>query len=1512
MLSLLQVLGTKASSGTKIRKKRHLGRQACHEVTVLPITTRVLTRQLQQTRLRSGVRGRPVALESSQGRVKREKCPGDITLGLIKNNEVTETMKNLNRIQLSRKTRSGPVGCLEDSEGIGSIPGDNSIPQTQTQGTENWFVHFIDEYDGTNPIFNVFYKDGKYDCILDTGAGVNLVGDKTLANMIPQYHDVKVPTNTKARSVTGKGIPLEGKISMDLHFGGKVHKNMVFEITKDSDTFIIGNPFLYEQDLVILPRIGFGTRIPHIPKTSPRHKTIKIFAAQDTLVEKGDCTTMTVKPKLQRRQWIADINRSFLISDYKLDDGTQLYPTISALSEEGMFIATIQNIEGSSDTTIKAGTHVGFATTEFQDGEELVTSVMADMVDIQRTIISEGVANPQVHHIPVADLIEGQQDLDDVDTDIQPPGFDIYGPQPGKIYTDKRQPCSLFDTQRENEGGTVETAHIHASSTRAIAQIRNILRRHEKIFSKHNYDIGHFVIDGVIQKVKLTLSDTTPIVEKYRTISPLKREAAIQILDQLEKSQIITRKASGFASQAVWVSKSLPELTPERAAELNIEYVPGAKDPTGKRNLRFCQDYRQLNSRLQQVQWPMPSVKNVLGRLKNTKYVTVLDASHSFYSIELDEQSKLYTGFQSCERNLVMNRLAMGLKSSSAILNACLAKTLQGLEGCTIPYSDNILIISDDEDTHVRDIDRVLTALSDHGWKFKLAKCHWAVVGSLKIFGMLINLQDSTIQPDPTKIKTIKELPLPSKKRQLRAFLGGIGYFIECLPDIGAALATLQDLTRLTKTGKDESVIWSEEARRAFKTIKDALGEVNRIYMPDWQKDFHLVVDAGPNHTSTMLVQINDHGNWVPLGFFNKKLTDREKKLSQVEREALAIVYGLRQTSYYVAHAKTFIHSDNKPFVLLKKYSGVNTKLARWKLWLDSFDHELVWNSASTPAISFTDFLSRPPSEKIKNRTITAADIEDMPQDIPDGIYTQPQYNKLLEEIINKDENEQINKETEAALVMAATLTTPGMVGIPPTRESEQMAYSIAAVTTRRQTSMMEAPSRTTANGRVPSNPEEALVEIVVNECPYLNLDQLRHLQRTCSKLGPIYNNVEQFPDYIIHDRLLIRKFCHGEIRRLLMTVPVCLADDLISELHKGSTATHHGKKKLIQMVRTRYFIPSLRQRVAKIIDNCGICGFYKPKLGPKGGPRPNATKVKARGPGDLWSMDHIQIVSTPDAEGNTSLLCFVDNYSHFLVCKAVPKTITAKYAATVFLEQIIARFGVPRALLSDNGPDMDNELFREMANLLGINKITISAGSAKSNGICEKVQGLVLASIRHQAAQYRIPPRHFADLAIWAALAHNSTPFQDMNPPLSPAEIFLGHSISESTFFGFANAAYAYANLEQFNTRMIAAQMTISEIVGTRERYLSELEEKKRIITAPQWDFPTGTLVALRDKAQATIQHNKKLRPRYRGVFIVVKQTATSCLIRPYSSETILQDMETEEVATRGRGKPLPRYVSH
>ena len=1393
----------------------------------------------------------------------------------------------LNRIMEEATSRSGIHGRIEAQEGMGGNPEHDTTEEPKH--TKEWFVPFAEEYDGKNPVIIAELENKKVRALLDTGAQVHIIGNITLYNIMGDFSPLLRSTRTTATDVKGRPVPILGKITMEIKLGRSA-RNVVFEVIDGADTLIIGNQILYDEDLVLIGRRGIGTRKKATEMLNVREETrMQVYTRDDELIEKGNCKRVTVKVKGPRRHWGININRIFLIDEDEIE-GLQIHPTISHLNEAGELVAIISNTSGSQDMTIEKGTRIAQATTEYIEGEELVSEAMADMAEIQENI----------NHISASEIVSNEKQKQGRSADVMPPGFQLDGPQPGGISEDPGK--GKYDAERENEGGTWETAHIHFQQENHKNQVRQLLKKHQKIFSKHNYDIGSFTVGGRIQKVKLKVTDKTPIVEKYRQISPAKRETAEAILRQLEKANIITRKASGFASQAVWVQKALPELTPERAQELGIDFVPGAKDPTGKRNLRFCQDFRTLNSRLETVQWPLPAVKQVLARLGRTKYVSVLDASHSFYCIELDEESKIYTGFQALERSYVMNRLAMGLSCSSGILNACLAKTLQGLEHCVVPYSDNILVLSDSADQHIEDLSRVLKALEDHGWMFKLAKCHWAVRKTLKVFGMQVDLEKKTISPDEEKLNNIRETQRPTTKKQLRSFLGSIGYFVECLPDIGEPLAELNDLTKTTQGNKGEAVNWTPESEKAFKDIMNTLGRSHEIHMPDWKEPMHLVTDAGPKHTASMLLQIKDE-KWVPLGFYSKKLSPTEQNLSQIEKEALAVIYGLKQTNYYTSHVKTFIHSDNKPFVLLKKYASQNTKLSRYKMFIDSYDHVLVWNKATEPAIKMVDFISRPPSKKLLNKQITKEDLESLPKNIPDGIYNPEQYNHILDEILGNQEDIGETKNGRATIASAMAQARH------PTRLEivrEEYAAKIRKAT-ERQTRRLGKPSQKTTIENKAKTEEESLMELVVNDCPYLNLEKLAELQRECSKLGPIYKNIKRYPEYTIHGEILLKRFRYKEIKKILLCVPVTLADDLVSDLHRGVASTHAGEKKLRNLIRTRYFIPQLRRRVRKCVQNCGICNYYKPRN--KGGPRPDAKKITPRHPSDIWAMDIVQVTSNADENGHDALICFVDLYSHFLICKPIKKNITAKEAADIFLSEVIARFGVPRGLLSDNASNMDNELWREMANLLCIDKFTISPGSPKSNGICEKVQGLIVNAIKYQAAQYRVKPKDWASLAIWACLAHNATPFDEIKPPLSPAEIFLGRSIPESSFFGFANAAYSFRNLEDFNRHMVAAQMTISEIMNSRNRYLEEMEEKKKILTAPHWDFPTGTLVALKDKTQARENNYIKLRPKYRGVFIVVKQMPTACLIRAFSSESILEDMESELTAPRGRGRPLPRY---
>ena len=510
----------------------------------------------------------------------REPCPADkIRLATT----TTETTTNINRLRSHTSTRSGAAAIVEATTGIGQRPiREEPIPKDYKASPDDdgWFTPFLEGYDGVNPALRIKCNGKTTTCVLDTGAGCNLIGTDTLHEICPNFHDNMRTTTTRARDVRNKPVPLAGKIELEVVLGGNNPKRVMMEVVQDQDMLILGNPLLYEEDLVIIAREGLGTRTA-LPSGGVRKRTpvYKIYTTETQPLERNDVVEVRVSTDKPLRTWAVDINRPFLIgADPVETQDTPLHPTLSTLHSDGTLIALVDTRGLAQDTVLEKGTYLGTASADFTQAEQVVTKVMADLTDIERDI----------RHVSATQMIEGEDTLDGSDMEIEPPGFELEGPKTGVARRRRNPGETKYDTERENEGATPETAMLHTKDPREREKMRELLKKHRNLFSRSNYDIGHFVVSGSVQKVKLTLSDSTPIVEKYRNLSPAKRAAAEQILNELERAKIISRKASQFASQAVWVTKAAPELTVNRAKELGIPFVPGSKDPSAPRNLRFC------------------------------------------------------------------------------------------------------------------------------------------------------------------------------------------------------------------------------------------------------------------------------------------------------------------------------------------------------------------------------------------------------------------------------------------------------------------------------------------------------------------------------------------------------------------------------------------------------------------------------------------------------------------------------------------------------------------------------------------------------------------------------------------------------------------------------------------------------------------------------------------------------------------------------------------------------------
>ena len=188
------------------------------------------------------------------------------------------------------------------------------------------------------------------------------------------------------------------------------------------------------------------------------------------------------------------------------------------------------------------------------------------------------------------------------------------------------------------------------------------------------------------------------------------------------------------------------------------------------------------------------------------------------------------------------------------------------------------------------------------------------------------------------KVQAIKEYPRPTNKKELRSFLGLIGYYRKFIQDF-ATLAL--PLTDLTKKGKNVSADWTPECEYAFCQLKEVLLKEPVLAAPDFGKLFTVKVNASNGGIGAVPSQMDANGNEHPIQFLSRKLLERERKYPTVEKECLAIVWAVQQLHYYLCGRQFQVETDHRPLTWLERVKDKNQKLLRWSLVLQQYNFTL-------------------------------------------------------------------------------------------------------------------------------------------------------------------------------------------------------------------------------------------------------------------------------------------------------------------------------------------------------------------------------------------------------------------------------------------------------------------------------------------------------------------------------------------------------------------------------------------
>lgn len=452
-------------------------------------------------------------------------------------------------------------------------------------------------------------------------------------------------------------------------------------------------------------------------------------------------------------------------------------------------------------------------------------------------------------------------------------------------------------------------------------RVKEFLEKNKDIFAASVRDLpGCTTIPHEIH-----LKEDKPVKSKaYRVPVNLRNELNNQ-LDALLEADIISPTMSEFASPVILVQKA------------DGQY-------------RLAVDYRKLNKNLIKDNYPLPNITDSIDSLAGSVFFSTLDLTSGFFQQVIRPEDRHKTAIITHRGLHQFNRIPFGLATSSAGFQRLMNFIFGDLANLGIlVYVDDIIISSNDIESHLNKLQMVFDRLREHNLRLKPSKCK---ILTDKIQYLGYEICRNQVAPINKNIEVIKNFKIPTNRKEVRSFLGTLTYNRRFIPDFSKRAIHLTNLTKENGVFK-----WTPEAQKEFDDLREALISKPCIILPDFTKEFHLYTDASAYALGATLMQYGDDNLLHPVAFASKKLKDAETRYSATERELLALVWATAHFKCYLANTHFTIYTDHAPLTFVLKIRDPTSRIARWICTLSDFDYSIEYIQGKFNGVA--DFLSR-------------------------------------------------------------------------------------------------------------------------------------------------------------------------------------------------------------------------------------------------------------------------------------------------------------------------------------------------------------------------------------------------------------------------------------------------------------------------------------------------------------------------------------------------------------------------
>ena len=789
--------------------------------------------------------------------------------------------------------------------------------------------------------------------------------------------------------------------------------------------------------------------------------------------------------------------------------------------------------------------------------------------------------------------------------------------------------------------------------------------------------------------------------------------------------------------------------------------------------LRFCVDYRTLNSFTKKDAFPLPRIDECLDALAGAKWFCTLDLSAGYWQIAMDEKDKEKTAFTTARGHYQFSVLPFGLCNGPATLERLMELVLGGLDLSTcLCYMDDIVVQGPTFEACLDNLTTVLSRLEKAGLRLKPSKCE-LFQKEVPFLGHVVG--ENGVRPDPKKIEVVRNWPVPETLQELRSFLGFASYYRKYVKNFAEIAAPLHALMTPKVTFH-----WTRECQHAFETLIKALTTAPILTLPREGLPMIVDCDASDRSIGGVLSQVID-GKERVVAYASQALTASQRNYCTTYKELLAVVRMAKTFRPYIYGQKyVLLRTDHRALLWLQNFKDVEGMLARWLTSLAEYNLTIEYREGKKHGNA--DGCSRIPVRKCQR-----PDCPDSRHGPQDTVVALAQWNaERAHQFQRPWERGSSGPSQQSAMFQVACL----MAQDQEKRVSPDAGDPTDLGQTRPGPETAEDGSQgeNRANANSPGNQNSgSLGAPGPNWMDSWATREIREAQRqdtACSlaidwvkaRRRPGYSDIMDKSGYVrdiwaqfscLHMRngvlSRIHKLPTGEQVEQLV-VPVGMRRDIFTQLHTSSLGGHMGIHSTVAKLRRRFYWPGYKEDIVRWISWCDKC---QKRSQPSKGRAP-LQQVPVGFPMERMAVDILGPLPITD-RGNKYIVVICDYFTKWTESHPLPNQ-EAITVADCLVTEVVLRFGAPYQLHSDQGPNFESKLFQEMCRLLGIAKTRTTAYHPQSDGLVERFNKTLQQMLSKLVNQFR---SDWDSLLPFVMAAYRSTPHR--STLVTPNRLMLG-----------------------------------------------------------------------------------------------------------------------------------------